>query len=507
MNINLTIIQPAGYIHSLCFLDTARYLRHHLRSFGIDARISKNLQDPSCVNVVFGAHLGLPDGWEINKKCVWFNQEQIGDGGPQFALNYLRLLSTGHVIDYDPANIASYGRSPSEAKASDDRLCELMPLLHAPFLEADATASSLEERPIDLLFFGSMNNERRQLIQRIEDCGVSVSWFDHPIYGPERDAYIAQAKAVLNIPFYESNRFEQVRAFNALSIGTPVVSLRRTQLRVPAAYEPSVHWFTDEGLEAYFRDSFGSADWLSNSRQQLARWRANSPEEEMASLAAALQRLSAQPSPSFKTRAGNTQRLNLAADRRRISGWLNVAATPSPGADAVLDLTQVQAPSGRELEFHAADRSTFTVKQGSVKEIVAVHDLIDAKAAQRLVTNVVDLLEDGGVFVLECPVGLYTSDAPALSTAQDLALARMRAILDAQLALGEGDGTLELEDGQSVGNPSALDGLYRYHIRLQHRRRPCTPRELVLRRVERMDFGSFPEDGDVAPAYRLSAVV
>ena len=98
-------------------------------------------------------------------------------------------------------------------------------MVFAPYLQGDH-AVPLEERPIDLLFFGSINPRRRALLDRIEALGLQVAMFDSPLYGPERDAFIAQAKAVVNMHFYPSSRFEQVRVSHCLSLGTPVISER-----------------------------------------------------------------------------------------------------------------------------------------------------------------------------------------------------------------------------------------------------------------------------------------
>src|SRR2546427_705882 len=124
--VHIAIMQPAGYVHSLAFVDTARYARWQFRRMGAEVTLGKN-----------------------------------------------RLR---------------------------------------------------EDRPIDLLFFGSMNPRRRAFIDRVESHGLQVSMFDHAIYDAERDHFIRQAKAVINCHFYESSRFEQVRAFHCLSLGTPVIS-------------------------------------------------------------------------------------------------------------------------------------------------------------------------------------------------------------------------------------------------------------------------------------------
>ena len=123
--------------------------------------------------------------------ACFFNLEQLGDGGAATSADYLRLLHGSAVVDYDTANVAAYCADPADVP--------VVPLLHAPYLD-DGRAAALEERPIDLLFFGSVNPRRRTFIERIERCGISVSMFDLPIYGEERDHFIRQAKARCQLP-------------------------------------------------------------------------------------------------------------------------------------------------------------------------------------------------------------------------------------------------------------------------------------------------------------------
>jgi hypothetical protein len=228
---HLCIVQPAGYVHSLGLLDPARYLRWQLRRLGIDATLAKNRLREDAVNIVFGAHLGFDALLRERHTCVFFNLEQLGHGGAAISAAYLKLLRGSAVADYDAANVAAYCSTPDEVP--------VVPFLHAPYL-ADASVLPLAQRPIDLLFFGSMNQRRRAFIERVEACGVSVAQFDQAIYGPERDAYIRQAKAVLNCHFYESSRFEQARVAHCLSLGTPVISERASVTQPGPAFEDAV---------------------------------------------------------------------------------------------------------------------------------------------------------------------------------------------------------------------------------------------------------------------------
>jgi hypothetical protein len=198
--VHISIVQPLGYVHSLGFLDQARYLRYQFRRFGAQVTMAKNRLRHDAVNFILGAHLGFDASLRHRHACVFVNLEQLGDGGASVSSDYLRLLKSSAVVDYDDANVAAYAANPDDVP--------VVPLLYAPYLRA-ADSIPLEQRPIDVLFIGSMNPARQAMIQRIEACGVSVAMFDHALYGPERDAFIQQAKAVFNTPFL---RFQPLRA-------------------------------------------------------------------------------------------------------------------------------------------------------------------------------------------------------------------------------------------------------------------------------------------------------
>jgi hypothetical protein len=74
--IHLAIIQPAGYVHSLGFLDQARYFRHMFRRQGAKVTMAKNRLREDAVNFVFGAHLAFPPtGRSATRACssTWNN--------------------------------------------------------------------------------------------------------------------------------------------------------------------------------------------------------------------------------------------------------------------------------------------------------------------------------------------------------------------------------------------------------------------------------------------------
>jgi hypothetical protein len=74
------------------------------------------------------------------------------------------------VIDYEERNLAIYGR-----KAGD---IPLVSFQWAPYLPTKAPIP-IADRPIDILFYGSVNLRRKAILSRIEACGWKVSMFDH----------------------------------------------------------------------------------------------------------------------------------------------------------------------------------------------------------------------------------------------------------------------------------------------------------------------------------------
>ena len=267
--IHLSIMQPAGYIHSQGFLDQARYARYQFRRLGAEVSIGKNRLREDSINIIFGAHLGFSSALKQRYNCVFLNLEQLGEGGASVTKDYLDLLRTSAVIDYDERNLAAYG-----CKAGD---VPVVSFQWAPYL-ATTPALPLQDRPIDLLFFGSINERRKAIFSRIEACGWSVSLFDQPLYGEERDQFIRQAKAVFNCHFYESSRFEQARAFHTLSLGTPVISERTDRTTPSPAFEDSVTWVNDESLEAFFRDGFMTPAWQERALGQMKQFTETDPQ-------------------------------------------------------------------------------------------------------------------------------------------------------------------------------------------------------------------------------------
>ncbi len=395
--IHIALMQPTGYVHSLGLLDQARYVRYQLRRLGARVTLAKNRLREDALNIVFGAHLGFPEGWRRRHACIFFNLEQLGHGGAAVSEAYLQLLRTSAVADYDAANVTTYSSDPADVP--------LLPFLYAPYLES-ADPLPLTDRPIDLLFFGSLNARRRTFIDRIEATGVSVAMFDHPLYGAERDAYIAQSKAVLNCSFYDSARFEQARVFQCLSMGTPVISERRPGTQAPAAFDDAVFWIDPAGdaLESFFTQYHATPAYFEAAQHKLAAFRGHDPIEHYADLllfaVGYLQGHGINRVGSGNAGAWRPTRINLGSGKDYRPEWLNLDIQDSAEPDAVLDLG---APLSLPLTVDSRYGGQIELTAASIDVLYANNVLEHVPNLTLLMTNALTLLKDGGRFEIEVP--------------------------------------------------------------------------------------------------------
>ena len=369
-------MQPTGYVHSQGFLDQARYARYQFRKLGVEVTIGKNRLREDSINIIFGAHLGFDAELKERYSCVFFNLEQLGDGGARVRESYINLLRTSAVIDYDERNLASYN-----CKAGD------VSFQWAPYLTT-APLLPIEDRPIDLLFFGSMNERRKALISRIEACGCNVSMFDQPLYAEERDQFIRQSKAVFNCHFYESSRFEQARVFHSLSESTTP----------PAAFEDAVTWIAEDTLEAFFQTEFMTQSWLEQSQLQLERFSKTDPSAQWQVACQYCESIWAMEDKA--TRIWRPTFMNLGSGKDYKLGWLNIDILERAQPDLVLDLGQfITLP----IQTQTLGGGLLLLEPSSLDHIYANNVLEHVPDLPCLMTNLLALLKEDGELELEVP--------------------------------------------------------------------------------------------------------
>ena len=392
MKIHLVIVQPDHYVHSLGFLDTADYLQYWLQKKGLQVTMAKNRLRQDAVNLVFGAHLGFHPEWLEAPYCTFFfNLEQIGQGGAQVSPAYQALLRSGPVIDYHPANVASY-RTHTDS-------VPLIPFLNAPYLNPVVSEIKLVDRSIDLMFFGSINAERKEFLKRIEKMGIDIAVFDSPSYYKERDAYVSQAKAVINTSFYSSARFEQVRAFNVLSQGTAFISFLQPGQKIDEGFRDSVFWIDDQNFEVFFKEQFGKEGWCLDAEQKFKRWQQTNPNAALQALILVLQKRW-QKHTALPKLISQPKQLVQASDGRYFQDALNLSPHEIDEADLTMDLFHQQSWPWQGVSRWGQE---LQLAKNQLEKIIIRHEPQSDEAWQSLLNNAIQLLQDNGHLIFELP--------------------------------------------------------------------------------------------------------
>lgn len=170
---------------------------HHASFFPQKDQFNEAMQDIAKPgNVLLAPHLcPIP----IPKDWILYNAEQIGAGWLGANKDYLNLLKQYEVWDYSTLNIAELAKHGIIAKHC--------PLGHSPCLER--IKSNEVEQDIDVLFYGSINDRRKELLLQLhEKCKLQVAF---NLYGPPLLPLISRAKIIVNIHYYPTAIHEITR--------------------------------------------------------------------------------------------------------------------------------------------------------------------------------------------------------------------------------------------------------------------------------------------------------
>ena len=211
MNYNICIIKPKNYPHSDAFWELAELLTYSLRDLENDVVmcISEIFADRQ--NILFGAHL-LTD-FDLPPSTIIFNTEQLSKGSEKWVQRIIDLGKKYTIVDYDDNNI----------KFLQQNGCKKVHKFQIGFHEKLNRIPRRKNKDIDVLFYGSAKERRRNLLNEISNSGLKVKHL-FGVYGAQRDEYISRAKIVLNCHHFEAKIFEIVRVHYLVNNKIPVVS-------------------------------------------------------------------------------------------------------------------------------------------------------------------------------------------------------------------------------------------------------------------------------------------
>ena len=201
MKFQIVICKPPNYVHSECFREVAETLLYGLRRIGMQAELGVNTLRPGAKHILLGAHLlGDKQAAIVPHFSILYNLEQLGEGGAaELPLSYWDLARRSEVWDYSPLNCEEWNRRKI--------ISTIVPIGYVPELVKITPSPG---RDIDVLFYGSMNERRQNVLMELHRSGLRVMpMFGE--YGAVRDKAISRAKIVLNVHYYDSKVFEIVR--------------------------------------------------------------------------------------------------------------------------------------------------------------------------------------------------------------------------------------------------------------------------------------------------------
>ncbi len=210
---SIWIVSPPGFAHSRAFDEIAIALKEGFDKIGFRTPIVRDAEEIGGQGIVLGCNLipefglsNLPDN------LIMFNMEQIQADSCWMTPAYLDLLKAYPVWDYSRRNIQKLERLGLDGA----RWCGIG-------YEPGLTRIPPGREDIDVLFYGSPNARRDLVLKELEKRGLRVVRL-FGVYGKRRDRFIARAKIVLNIHYYEARIFEIARVSYLLANRKFVIS-------------------------------------------------------------------------------------------------------------------------------------------------------------------------------------------------------------------------------------------------------------------------------------------
>jgi hypothetical protein len=242
----VSTVSPFGYPHSAAFAEVAEALNWGLAQLGHDSVLSPRLDNRRRTHVVLGANLLPKYPQPILPGSVLYNLEQIEPGSKWCGEAYIDLLHRHTVWDYSERNRGLLAELGVQAR--------VVPVAPAPSWSRITPAA----QDIDVLFYGSMNQRRHDVLEALRAHGLRVEQA-FAVYGPARDALIARARIVLNLHYYQAKVFEIVRVAYLLANGVCVVSETGSDKEEEARFARGVAFAPYEGLVDTCRELLADA--------------------------------------------------------------------------------------------------------------------------------------------------------------------------------------------------------------------------------------------------------
>ena len=382
----IVLIQPEAYAHSGALSELAETLLYGFNALGLSFQLNINETDPGCTNILLGAHLldahslgDLPPG------SIIYNSEQIDQKSSWISATYLDALRKFEVWDYSEENIR-------RLLENGIKQIKYVPVGYVPQL----TRIPVLAQDIDVLFYGAINERRKAILEALIARGLRIEFLSG-VYREERDHYIARAKLVLNLHYYEASVFEVVRVSYLLANEKAVVAECGEHTTLDADLREAVCGVPYEQLVNTCVELVAD----SNKRANLAQrgFELFAQRVEATILAQAL---------GIKTEVGDKHDsrptlLNLGSGKDWRENCLNVDINADFRPDAILDIAKPLTDG----QLLATQRfGTLTLRDNMLDAIFANDVLEHIPDLTAAMSNCLRLLKPGGTFHIHVPYEL-----------------------------------------------------------------------------------------------------
>jgi acetyltransferase-like isoleucine patch superfamily enzyme/SAM-dependent methyltransferase len=308
----------------LCFSRNSRNTSSRLKDLGHKTVITQEIL-PGHQHIVLGSNLLSALSINLPRDSILYNLEQISPDSPWFNDSLLHEFKKFPVWDYSLKNIEALEKLGI-------RNVQHVPVGYTTELTRIPQRSFLDQ-DIDILFYGSLNERRQNIIHGLKEKGLKVeSLFE--IYGEERDQFISRSKIILNVHFYDSKIFEIARLSYLFANQKFIISEN-------SPGDPDADFFRDGLVFAdYDRLVETCLEWIENheQREEISRHGFNLIQQRQ--MSNYLNRAIEMSITSIPTIQSSLIKLDLGCGPRKAPGYIGVDIYPASGVDIVADLTQ-----------------------------------------------------------------------------------------------------------------------------------------------------------------------
>jgi len=389
LKFNICLIQPTGYIHALALLEAVEYVKYKIEGNGYEAQITKNRLFPTGINIVFGAHINPENNLNFPKNTVIFNTEQLPENSAWTNGTYFEILKKNFIWDYSNINLNS--------------VPHLNKCLINFFYENNLKRITVDQpKKYDLAFYGSINDRRKTIIDTLSSKGLKIKKI-FGLYSKERDDSIKDCRAVLNLHFYESQIFQQIRAFYPLINEIPVISENFPRESAPEIYQDVLFTPDDEEFCEFVVNVLkDSKSFESQARNKISIYENTKINNEF--------NVALNETVNFfqknKLEENNEfifKKINLGSGKDYKRDFLNIDIRKEVFPDIIFDLSEeIALPTS----IRSDQYGLIKLEKEQFDEILANDVLEHVPNLETLMGNCLKLLKVGGIFRINVPFDL-----------------------------------------------------------------------------------------------------